>query len=55
VLDWLPNEWGLVIDVKAEAAVAPMVELLQAKRGLAPGPTRVISFLPGAIARAHAT
>ena len=54
VLDWLPGDRGLVIDVKAVDAVAPMVELLDARRRSAPGTTRVISFLPSVIAQVRA-
>src|SRR6185295_16286267 len=54
VLDWLPAESGLVVDLKADAAVLPMVELLAARRRSVSGTTRVISFLPTAIALTRA-
>ena len=49
VLAWLPGDRGLVLDVKAVAAVEPTIELLEAARRASPGVTRLISFLPEAI------
>jgi glycerophosphoryl diester phosphodiesterase len=54
VLAWLPEDRGLVLDVKAVAAVEPTVELLAAARRASPGVTRLISFLPEAIELARA-
>lgn len=48
VLGWLPPDRGLVIDVKAAAAVPAILELL-AKRADAANSVRLISFVPAAI------
>jgi len=52
VLEWLPTDRGLVIDVKDSAAVSPIVSTLMGRPGAADS-VRLISFLRPAINAAH--
>lgn len=52
VLEWLPADRGLVIDVKDPAAVSPIVDTLTVRAGAADN-VRLISFLRAAISAAH--
>ena len=53
VLAWLPRDRALVLDVKVVAAIEATLDLLGSRR-TGGGTTRLISFLPAAIERAHA-
>ena len=54
VLKWLPDGVGLVVEVKARAAIAPTVEALSASRVRAAGAATLISFDEATIDEAHA-
>jgi glycerophosphoryl diester phosphodiesterase len=53
VLDWLPAGIGLVVEIKARAAVDATVEALRGSRVYAAGGANLISFDEPAIERAH--
>ncbi|HEX6139068.1 MAG TPA: glycerophosphodiester phosphodiesterase family protein [Candidatus Limnocylindria bacterium] len=53
VLDWLPDEVGLVVEIKARDAVEATLAALRASRVLAAGRVSVISFDETAIDLAH--
>lgn len=53
VLDWLPEGTGLVVEIKARAAVDGVVEALRASAVRRAGAASVISFDEAAIERAH--
>lgn len=44
VLEWLPDGTGLVVEVKARAATAPVIEALRSSRVRAAGALSLISF-----------
>lgn len=44
VLEWLPDGTGLVVEVKAHAATAPVIEALRSSRVRAAGELSLISF-----------
>lgn len=54
VLDWLPDGVGLVVEIKARAAVAPAVEALRSHPVRAAGRASLISFDERAIEEARA-
>ena len=54
VLKWLPEGTGLVVEVKARAAVPATIKALKASRVRAAGQVSVISFDERAIDEAHA-
>ncbi|HET6381468.1 MAG TPA: glycerophosphodiester phosphodiesterase family protein [candidate division Zixibacteria bacterium] len=53
VLEWLPEDTGLVVEIKAREAVEPTVELLHGTPWRREGRVSVISFDEAAIDRAH--
>jgi glycerophosphoryl diester phosphodiesterase len=53
VLDWLPEGKGLVVEIKARAAVDATVEALRGSRVAAAGGASIISFDEASIERAH--
>ena len=54
VLDWLPEDIGLVVEIKARAAVRPVVEALREHPVRLANRTSLISFDEAAIEEAHA-
>ena len=54
VLKWLPDGIGLVVEVKARAAIAPTIKALSASRVRAAGAASLISFDEATINEAHA-
>jgi glycerophosphoryl diester phosphodiesterase len=54
VLDWLPDELGLVVEIKARAAVPKVVEALRERPVRTQGRANLISFDEAAIDEAHA-
>ncbi|HKO32265.1 MAG TPA: glycerophosphodiester phosphodiesterase family protein, partial [Candidatus Limnocylindria bacterium] len=54
VLDWLPDDLGLVVEIKARAAVPKVVEALRDQPVRKDGRANVISFDEAAIDEAHA-
>ena len=54
VLDWLPDDLGLVVEIKARAAVPKVVEALRERPVRKDGRANVISFDEAAIDEAHA-
>ena len=54
VLDWLPDDVGLVVEIKARAAVPAVVEALRGRSVREEGRATVISFDEAAIEEAHA-
>jgi glycerophosphoryl diester phosphodiesterase len=54
VLDWLPDDIGLVVEIKARAAVPQVVEALRDRSVRTEGRASVISFDEAAIDEAHA-
>jgi glycerophosphoryl diester phosphodiesterase len=54
VLDWLPDGVGLVVEIKARAAVPAVVEALRGRSVREEGRASVISFDEAAINEAHA-
>jgi glycerophosphoryl diester phosphodiesterase len=54
VLKWLPDGIGVVVEVKARAAIAPTVKALGASRARATGAASLISFDEATIDEAHA-
>jgi glycerophosphoryl diester phosphodiesterase len=54
VLDWLPDDLGLVVEIKARAAVPKVVEALRHRPVRSDGRVNVISFDEAAIDEAHA-
>jgi glycerophosphoryl diester phosphodiesterase len=54
VLDWLPDDIGLVVEIKARAAVPKVVEALRDRPVRKDGRANVISFDEVAIDEAHA-
>jgi glycerophosphoryl diester phosphodiesterase len=54
VLKWLPDGIGLVVEVKARAAIAPTVKALSSSRVRAAGAASLISFDEATIDEAHA-
>jgi glycerophosphoryl diester phosphodiesterase len=53
VLDWLPDGVGLVVEIKARAAVGPAIELLRDSAVRRSGRLSVISFDEASIDQAH--
>lgn len=53
VLDWLPDGTGLVVEIKARAATAPVIEALRDSRVRAAGAVSLISFEEAIIDEAH--
>lgn len=53
VLDWLPENIGLVVEVKARAATAPGIDALRGSRVRAAGAVSLISFEEAIIDEAH--
>ena len=53
VLDWLPEEVGLVVEIKARGATDAVVEALRGRPVREAGAASVISFDEAAIDRAH--
>lgn len=53
VLDWLPDGTGLVVEVKARAATARVIEALRTSRVRAAGAVSLISFEEGIIDEAR--
>jgi glycerophosphoryl diester phosphodiesterase len=54
VLDWLPDDVGLVVEIKARATVPKVVEALRDQPVRTDGRANVISFDEAAIEEAHA-
>ncbi len=54
VLDWLPDDIGLVVEIKARATVPKVVEALRDRPVRTDGRANVISFDEAAIEEAHA-
>lgn len=54
VLDWLPGGVGLVVKIKARAAVPPVIEALRGRPVREQGHASVISFDEASIDEAHA-
>jgi glycerophosphoryl diester phosphodiesterase len=54
VLDWLPDDVGLVVEIKARAAVPKVVEALRERPVRQAGRASVINFDEAAIDEAHA-
>lgn len=54
VLEWLPDDLGLVVEIKARAAVEPAVEALRSHPVRQSGRASLISFDEASIEQAHA-
>jgi glycerophosphoryl diester phosphodiesterase len=54
VLDWLPDSVGLVVEIKARAAVPSVLEALRGRPVYEEGRTSIISFDEGSINEVHA-